>query len=198
MPDPGRQRAHARQPICVRETCMQSFALADIADDDTACGSAIGILCGNGSQVSPEVRAIVAVHAQLALLGLSHRKELFAMPVVNVLVFTHDEAGEGLLGERASRHAQEGGDGEVCLRDQSALVEGQVAHGCQVVEIEILRTLDVQLCLRATQLLILHLEFDLINLELANDTLLRFQRELLAFLRRTALALSSSDFGTLP
>jgi hypothetical protein len=82
------------------------------------------------------------------------------------LISRLDEPGEGAAHGRGARQAEHGHRGEVGLNEYAGSGERAVAHGGEVVEVEVASARDVELDLRATQLFILHLELDLVNPQL--------------------------------
>ena len=134
---------------------------------------------------------------QLEGLGFAGRKDLFVAQVVAVHVFFVDEPGERLFDQRAAGHAQQGGGGEVGFQDQAVLAEGDIAHGRQVVEVEIAGAGDVQCRLGAAQFLVLALQLDLVNAQLV-ERLLHFRRsEGREGFRRLGGVLPGGRFGLL-
>ena len=59
------------------------------------------------------------------------------MQVVNVLVFLADEPGDRLLNQRGPGDAQQRDAGEVGLQNSPLVGDDEVAHGRQVVQVEI-------------------------------------------------------------
>ena len=153
------------------------------------------VLRGGGLQQRPEQRAVTLQHAQLARLRFigwpcacrtrrMGRKQLFAQQVEAILVVLVDEAAERPREQRAARHAQHGGGGEVGLSDQPGFAEGDIAHRGQVVEREIARPLDVQRHLRLAQLLVLQLQLDLVYAQVVQHRARGFGRQRIDLLQR--------------
>src|SRR5262249_20331585 len=67
------------------------------------------------------------------------------------------------------RHADEHGGGQVRLENPPPAVDGQVADGRPVVERRVAVAALLDLPLRGSQLLVLQLELDLVDLELVNE-----------------------------
>jgi len=71
--------------------------------------------------------------------------------------------GKSLPDQFPPRHAHQIGGGGVGLHDQALRIEGDIAHGCQVEDMEIARPLGFQRRLHPPQFLILHFQFDLVD-----------------------------------
>ena len=98
------------------------------------------------------------------------------MLIVNVLIFFEDELADWLLVQFDPFSAQQSSSGEVSLQDQPLLSDGKIAHRRHVVEVEIALPLDIQLHLGTVQLIVLHLQFDLMHPQFVDDLLRFFQR----------------------
>ena len=102
--------------------------------------------------------------------GCPARQEPFAEQVVDVLVARDDEAEQGPVDHLAAFHAQQVGGSEVSFQDQSCFIEGQIAHRRELVEVEVPGARGGDFLLRPAQLLVLHLELDLVHLQLVEQT----------------------------
>ena len=91
------------------------------------------------------------------------------MPVVDVLVFGKDKMGQRLLDQSDFPHTQQSGPREVRLQDQPLLAEGEIAHRRQIVQVEVPRPRDFEFALGPAQFLILHLQLDLMHLQLVEQ-----------------------------
>ena len=111
----------------------------------------------------PEDRAVRLQQAQFKVLRLGARKKLFTLLVVEILVILEDEVGERPVEQPATSHAEHLHGGEVGLLDQPRLADGDIAHRGQIVEIEVARPCGFEIHLRPAQLLILHLQLDLMH-----------------------------------
>lgn len=80
----------------------------------------------------------------------------------HVGVFLEDEARDRLSDQRAACRAQQVGGGQVGLPHQALDAQGAIAHGRQVIQVEIAGARQVQRRLRMAQLLVLHLQLDLL------------------------------------
>ena len=138
---------------------------ADVADRGAAEFSAL-LLQGFGDfEAGPEVRAVGLFHAQLAGLRFFRGEQLLACEVEGVLIRGLNDAGEGQAGEFVAGQAEERGRGEVRLEDGVGLVERDVTHGSEIEEIEVAGALRIERGLQTTQLLVLHLQLDLVHEE---------------------------------
>ena len=86
------------------------------------------------------------------------------MAKVGILVLGSDEAGQVLLDQVRSRHPQEIARGQIGFQDPPLLVHGEVADRGQLVEIEVASPRGLELLLRLAQLVVLHLQLDLVYL----------------------------------
>ena len=67
------------------------------------------------------------------------------MQIENVLVLIGNEPGDRHRDNHLPSHAQQGGSGQVRLKDQSLSVDGDIAHRRQIIEIEIPPLYNVKL-----------------------------------------------------
>ena len=111
----------------------------------------------------PEVRAVRFDQPQFALLGFAPLKQFFAPQVVDILILFEDEARDRLLHQRAVGSAQKSGGGEIGFQDQSLFGQSAVAHRGQVIKVEIARPSGFDLGLGPAQLLVLHLQPNLVH-----------------------------------
>ncbi len=147
------------------------LVISDVAQYRTAHDRALGIFRGGGLNTRPELEVVPTLHLEFAYLRRTRFKEFFAVKIVDVLVFLDDEPCQRLRGQSVSRHSQQGGSGEVGLHDQTILAEGEVADRRQFVEFEVALPQGLNLRLRPPQLLILHLQFDLVHPQLVEQPL---------------------------
>jgi len=68
-----------------------------------------------------------------------------------------------LLDQRVPGHAQQGGDGEVGLDEKILVTDGAITNWGLVVEVHVALSLGDQRRLRAAQLLVLHIQLDLMD-----------------------------------
>ena len=112
--------------------------------------------------------AAEAQQTQLAGLRLGGLLEHPQEPVVHIAIGREDEGGERQPDEPLPLHAQQGGGGQVGIAHDARVVQSEIAHRRQVEEVEVLLALRVQLVLGAAQLLVLHLELDLVDAQLVD------------------------------
>jgi hypothetical protein len=86
-----------------------------------------------------------------------------------ILVGGEDEMGDRLVDQCAARRPQQGRRGEVGFEDHPGLAEGEVAHRRQVVQVEVARPRRLQLELRPAQFFVLHLQLDLMHVQLLHQ-----------------------------
>ena len=91
---------------------------------------------------------------QVAGLRFAGGNELFAVQEVEVLVVVDDETVERMIDQRFAWPAKNGGRSEVGLLDQAGLVEREITHRRQIVEVSIARAGRVQCQLRAVDRLL--------------------------------------------
>ena len=141
------------------------FQHRDIADDH-ARYRRHGVFAGHHRlHLRPERRGVFSQHAQLEHLRRAGFHQPFAGAVVNVLIFGGDKAGQRLFQQRRFGGPEQAGAGQIGLQDQPVFGERQIADRRQVEQIEIAGPRRFQLLLGAAQFLILHLQFNLVNLE---------------------------------
>ena len=73
--------------------------------------------------------------------------------------------------QRGADDAQQAGPGQIGFADASLAIEGQVAHRGEIVEIGDLFQHRLQLTARARQFRVLHLQLDLVDLQLIEQPL---------------------------
>ena len=105
------------------------------------------------------------------------------MQVKYALVVRKDEADDRLPHEGAPRYAEQVGRREVGLLDQPVVVQRAIAHRCQIVELEIARPRCIDLLLGAPQLVVLHLQLDLMHAQLVEQLVRGFRRKVLGIFR---------------
>ena len=108
---------------------------------------------------------------QFAGLGRADFQQLLAQAVVGVLVVFADEAADTLPHQRAARTAQQRRHRQIGLNDQPAFAHRAVTHRRQVVQLEVAGPRGFQQQLGAQQLVVLHLQFDLVHLQLVQGAL---------------------------
>ena len=82
-----------------------------------------------------------------------------------------NEQSEAAVHQSGALHADQARAGEVGLRNRSIAVEGEVAHGGEVVEVGVAFQRGFHLRPRKAQLLVLHLQFDLVHLQFVDELL---------------------------
>ncbi len=106
------------------------------------------------------------------------------MQVVHVLIDGVDERREGLVDQAGPVGAEQRGRGEVRFQYEAGLIQGAIADRSEIVEVEVARARRVEHELEPAQLLVLHLELDLVDLELVQDGVGRGSRGARAWRRR--------------
>jgi len=130
-------------------------------------------------------RAVYGHHPQLARLRPPPRPNgLFSEQVVDVLVFLKMNRGDRLLDQGVPGCAQQGGDGEVGLDEQILVTDGAITNRGLVVEVHVALSLGAQRRLRAAQLLVLHIQLDLMDPQLVQRHQNIFARRGLELFRR--------------
>src|SRR5450759_5212945 len=128
-------------------------------------GSRFVVRPGSGARFAAD-----ALQPQLAGLRLAGLLEPPLVQVVHIAIGREDEGAERLPDEQLPLHAQQEGGGQVGVADDALVAQGEVAHRRQVEELEVLRALLLQLEPGAAQLLVLHLELDLVHAQLVDDS----------------------------
>lgn len=108
------------------------------------------------------------MHAQLQHLHHARFEHLAALQVEAVLVLALDEARQRLAQQPAARQAEQAGCGRVGGDDHRLRVERAVAHRRELVQVVQPRARGLELFLRASKLLVLHLELDLVHMQLVH------------------------------
>ena len=163
---------------------LRLLVRGDVNQRHAACGRAVFVHpCGH-LQMREEGGPVMPDHPEIALLRLPRLQEALPAPVVEVLTFLGDKCGQAPSDQRAAPQVEECGGGEVRFEDQALLAERAIADRGQIVEVEIPRPGGVQLRLRPPQLLVLHLEFDLVHAQLVERGAQGFRRQGIEILRR--------------
>ena len=84
---------------------LLQLTFGNIAEHDSAHGGTISPLYGGSIQPRPKRDSVLFHQAQFALLRFARLKKLFAVQVINILIFFMDEPGNRLLDQRLSCHA---------------------------------------------------------------------------------------------
>jgi len=91
------------------------------------------------------------------------------------LVHPVEERGERPADQQGALTSQEAGAGEVGLDDRPAGVEADEAGRREIVELEVAVLQRFRLLPRIDQLIVLHLQFDLVDLQFVDEPL-QFRR----------------------
>src|SRR5690349_6479122 len=86
-----------------------------------------------------------------------------------LLVHERSDRHKGLSDERISELPEERGAGQVDLEDEPPGIERAVPEGGEVVEIRVARGRLLQTLLGFSQLAVLHLELDLVNVKVVDE-----------------------------
>ncbi|MNQ67432.1 hypothetical protein D3C85_819550 [compost metagenome] len=173
------------------------LARAEVTQNDAQRRGTI-FVCGSARlQMRPQQSATVSGHAQLAGLWFTRGDQLPTQLVENVLIVAKDEARERLLDQFGANHFQQMSSGKVGLEDRALHAERQIAYRGQIIEIEIALLGLFELGLRLAQLLILHLQFDLVHAQFMQRLLHRFWRHELQVLARLLCIIANDFFGHL-
>ena len=125
----------------------------------------------------PDGAAIAFDQLQLAGARCARGHDLVAVSVVTVLVGAVDKPADRLVDDMNPTQAQQGGNGQIGLCDRALFTDGAVTHRGQVIEIKITRPGLVQPDLRGLQLFVLHLQFNLMDLQLMQRLPHQFRRQ---------------------
>ena len=87
----------------------------------------------------------------------------------NLAVRVCQEMGKEAVQEFAALHSEEGGGGEVGLQDLAGCVQGEVAHRRKVIEVGVFAAGLLQPGLGQPELLVLHLQLDLVHPEFVDE-----------------------------
>ena len=79
------------------------------------------------------------------------------------------EPRQGEAQEPAALHSQHGRSRQVGLHDQAPLIQGEIAHRCEVIEVGVFVPGFGQLGLGLAEFLILHLQLDLLHPQLVDQ-----------------------------
>ena len=116
---------------------------------------------------------------------------------MGVAVMLRDEATQRLANQLASRQTQQAGGFQVALQNVAGLAERQVTHRRHVVQVLVAASLNVQRHLNVTQLLVLHLQFNLVHLQFVQGFAHGVCRQVLAHVRWYRAAGASCFLGAL-
>ena len=142
--------------------------LGDVGQGDPAEFMALGILKEQDIQEhDPQVPvAVLEVKLPPPLpLVQAVVQQLAKNPAVRVW----QEMGKEAVQEFAALHAQEGGGCEVGLYDPVLPVQGEVAHRGKVIEVGVSAAGLLQSGLGQPELIVLHLQFDLVHPEFVDE-----------------------------
>ncbi len=151
------------------------LSFCDVVHHDAAYGCSVCIPDGRCRHMRPEYGSVRFCHAQLALLRFAGAEEMSVVQIVDVPVLFEDETDDRLPEQRVPGDAQQGCYGQVGFEDQPLFGNGAIAHGRQVIEVEIACPRRVQFHLHPAQFRILHLQFDLMDMQFV-EHLPRFRR----------------------
>ncbi len=148
---------------------LGEFTLADVGQGDAAARCA-GLFTGGreSAQQRPEPVTARPYHLQLDGTGLATVERPLAAEVIEILVLGGDELRQRALRQRHPWGSQQLGGGEVRLLDHP-LVEDEITHRHQLEQLPIARQRGLNLLLRPAQLLVLHLQLDLIDTQLVEQ-----------------------------
>ncbi len=170
LPDPVRcaQREVLQTPLAGAQRDLRLPARGDVAEREAKDGGALGILRGDRLDQRPDGGSTGPQQPHLTGLRLLGLPEHHEVPVVRVPVRREDEGAEWPPDEPLPLDAEQARGREVRFADDAVVAHGEVAHGRQVEEIEIARPRGFKLLLGAAQLLVLHLELDLVDAQLVD------------------------------
>jgi hypothetical protein len=159
-----------------QERLLGAPSLRDVGEDDAHQRRRTIVGLALAGQVGVEDRLVVALERQVAfLLGptpqQAREKE---MPAVGVGAL--DEACEGETMEVRSIHPEKRCGGQVRSRDEASSVGGEVTDRGEIVQLDVARVGLFQGNLGASQLLVLHLQLDLVNLKFVQQPRRRLVR----------------------
>jgi hypothetical protein len=120
-------------------------------------------------QTGLEAAAVRALQCQLAALLLvvpDHGCETLAPAIA---IFGGDRAGEAALKQPLTVLAEQGGGGQIRFGDERLVIESQIPDRGEFIEVDVAVAGFFESELRSAQLVILHLELDLVHPELLQD-----------------------------
>src|SRR5215831_12578921 len=140
------------------------LAPRNIRDDASPGADAVAPCCTHHLQRHGELATIRCAQYQLAAPGggvVMSTLRFFQ----GVLGIALDESFERLADETRALDAEHRRNSEIRLDDDRVVIDRQIARRCQIVEISARSTRLFELVLHPTQLFVLQLELDFLNLE---------------------------------
>ena len=141
----------------------------DVGERRLADLTAWGLVGEHGVQVYPERRPAWPQQAQLAVLWPARAAERLSMQIVDILVIGVDEACQRPTDQLRPVYAEPCGGREVGLLDPAVGIEREVAYRGKVVEVGESSARGFQALAGPLQLVVLHLEFDLVDFQLVQQ-----------------------------
>ena len=129
------------------------------------------VLGDGGLDVHPERCMPLFVERHFAGLWGAVLKHLLDEAVPSGAVAVANEDREAPAHQPVALHSQQARSGEVRAADRPVPRQGEIAHGGKVVEVSVLCHRRLQPGPRLQQLLLLHLQFDLLNLQFVDEML---------------------------
>ena len=142
--------------------------LGDVGEGDPAEFMALGVLKKEDIQEhDPQIPvAVLEVKLPPPLPVVQAVAQQLAQ---NLAVCVRQEMGKEAVQEFAALHAEEGGGSEVGLYDPVLPVHGEVAHRRKVIEVGVLAAGLFQPGLGQPELIVLHLQLDLVHPEFVDE-----------------------------
>ena len=174
------------------------LAVRNVVDDDQQARRVIVIALGRHCHAHPKHKSFGVDHLHIPLIGLPGLQYLLGKQVMRVAVFLRNEAAQRLVDQLAARQAQQVGGFQVELQYFPGLAQRQVAHWRQVIQVKVTGPLDFQRHLSLAQLLVLHLQLNLVDLQLVQRSSHRSRVKLLADTRWRGGAGAGNFIGPFP
>ena len=134
------------------------------------------ILGGGCLDLDVEALPLPSAQPNGAALLLSALEDLLQKGFAGRDVGLGNEMTEPAVQKRGALEAEKARPGEVHLADGAVGTQGEVAHGGEVVEVQVALPLRLGLIPRLFQLFVLHLQFDLVDLQFLDEPLLHGSR----------------------
>ncbi len=147
------------------------------------------ILPCNDLEARPERLSIHCLQEQFNALGEIRHHELAPQPVEPIHVIDRNVFGEGPADEVPAFGAEERCRSQVASDNLAARLDGEVPDGRKLVEVRVAFGAEGQLYLGPAELLVLHLELDLVYLQLVYEP----QHVVLARFRSPAFGVPGSE-----
>ncbi len=147
------------------------LALGHVSQHNAQHRCAQGTVGGAHRHMHPKRRTVLADHAQLIRLGTAGLEQLFAQQVIGIGVSVVNETVEYLRHQPAAGRSQQGSCAAIGLQNMPGIVDRAVANRGQVIQVGVVQPRGIQRILGLAQLIVLHLQFDLVDAQLMHGAL---------------------------